>query len=503
MDRSIVEALAGSQSLSPVQLLGVITVASRLEPTVLPELAARSDLDIELRTHLLQEAPRHLVVDLLNAWPPDPGLVTAAAGAHGAMPDLVAHCGAQGWDDLAGTLSQQLDWTDIMHTAYLWSQQASAEMPAAVRVALVHAGLTEREPRPDLSSMSQWEKREMLERLEQEHAARHRAVWSLIERHSQLWESLAHDEQYGGQLQRILLEHADELTDEVLLACRPEIVSEQLRGAKYIMGIRLERAAELAQRWPRLRVIAQADLDRLVREVIDAGWTPAERYTGPDWPAIAALAEISDDTQLLSSCIAAIRSAQPPARNYRDREREHRWSEQRADTLAALATNPHVPRDDLIALVPLLDQPSLEAIHERSHGELRDACSTQLARLRHADEVQRPRITSVPDDDELTALEDPVSVLQAHLKHLKHRAAQRDATIDALLRSRFTTPDMLRALPAFRVLDSPEQAGQVAGLIVEVCGNSRRRWDALPGHCDPPPDRKTTFGAWLEQLASI
>jgi hypothetical protein len=111
-----------------------------------------------------------------------------------------------------------------------------------------------------------------------------------------------------------------------------------------------------------------------------------------------------------------------------------------------LTTNPHVPRSELIALLPTLDEHALAAIHQHSDGELKSVSAAQLARVREAAEEKRPRLIEVPSDDELAALEDPPAVLRTHVKYPKGRAAQRDLTIDGLLRSRFTTPDILRGL---------------------------------------------------------
>lgn len=133
-------------------------------------------------------------------------------------------------------------------------------------------------------------------------------------------------------------------------------------------------------------------------------------------------------------------------------------------------------------------------------GALREACDTQRATLERAAEMQKPKIIPVPDDEELAAVDEPAAMLRIQLKHLKGRAAQCDATIDGILQSRFTTPDILRSLPAFRVLDRAVQADQVAAMIAAVCGDNLERWNALPSLCDPPPARKTTFGAWLDQL---
>jgi hypothetical protein len=165
--------------------------------------------------------------------------------------------------------------------------------------------------------------------------------------------------------------------------------------------------------------------------------------------------------------------------------------------------NSHVPRSELIALLSTLDEGGLDAIHQHSDGELKAESAAQLARVRQAAEERRPKLVEVPSDDDLAEHEDPTAVLRTHLKHLKARAAQRDVTIDGLLRSRFTTPEILRALPATRVLDAAEQADQVAELLASACGDDQRCWSALPALADPPSARTTTFAAWLARLAPV
>lgn len=373
-------------------------------------------------------------------------------------------------------------------------------MPTSVRLALVDAALTEREPRPDFRSMSERERSKALERLGEEETARAQVAWSLLEAHPQQWVSLARGGEHALQIRRILLEYPDELTDEVLLACIPEVISEQLRDVEYLHGARLCGAAEYVRRWPRLRQIAAEELRGLVRDVVDGGWTPSGRYSGPEWESITALAELSDDVQLLSDAVAAIRTAEPSNYRTRDKEGLDDWHGGRANAVAALAANSHVPRSELIVLLPALDECGLDAIHQHSDGELRAASAAKLARVRQTAEERRPKLIEVPNDDELAVHDDPVAVLRTHVKYLNARAAQRDLTIDGLLRSRFTTPEILRTLPAARVLDAAEQADQVAELLANVCGDDYQCWNTLPALLDPPPARTVTFGAWLDRL---
>lgn len=191
MDSAVVTALARSRTVSHQQLRGVIGAVAAIEPQLLLELAARDDLNDELREHMLRVASRHVVTGLLTVWPSDAALVEFAADVHGALPELVALCGSQGWEDLAAELAGRTNWTDIKHVEFLWSRSVNHEFPEAVRITLVDAALTEREPRPKLSSMPEWERREVLDRLVDEERTRHRIAWSLLDDHPELWVSLA------------------------------------------------------------------------------------------------------------------------------------------------------------------------------------------------------------------------------------------------------------------------------------------------------------------------
>ena len=497
---AVVAALARVRLSSPAQVRSLVTAVAQIQPGLLVELADRADLDSDLREHLVREAPPYLVVELLESWAPDPGLVRAVVEAHGALPELVVLCGARGWMELAAELAAHVEWTRVRSLPARWSKAVDVELPPSVQSALVEAALTEREPSPDLASTNDWERREALDRLRQEQTERDQVAWSLLEGHPQQWASWARAGEHAPRIQRILLDHADELADEVLVTCVPEVVGERLPDMKVLQGVRLSMAARYVRRWPRLREVAAEELRGLVTEVTGGDWKPVDRYSGPDWNGIAALAELSDDTQLLTDTVAAVRNAEPSTYETRDRQRLERWHDERAAAVAALTTNPHVPRTELIAWLPTLDEKALGAILQHSEGELRSACAAQASRLRQVAEEQRPKMIEVPNDDELAEHDDPTAVLRTHLKNLKARAAQRDVTIDGLLRSRFTTPEILQALPAVRVLDAAEHAAQVAELLAEACGQDQQCWSALPGLSDPPPARTITFGAWLDHL---
>ncbi|MFJ8963644.1 hypothetical protein ACIRG5_30070 [Lentzea sp. NPDC102401] len=501
MDSAVLTALVRSPVLSTAQLRGIIMAVAAIRPQLLLELAGRSDLCDEQRKHMLREAPRYVVVDLLGAWSPDQDLVRAAVESHGAGPDLIVFCGARSWTELAAELAGQVDWSDVQQVASRWSHTLGEEMPVAVRLSLVDAVLTERDPRPELSSLSEWEKQRFFERLDQERAARASTAWSLLERHPELWVTLARDNERSMQIRRILLGGPDELSDEVLLACLPEVLSVQLRGKSYLTRARLHQAALYVRRWPQLRHLAADELHALVREVVDDGWTAGARHGGADWRAIEALAELSDDSKLLEQAVEAIRNTEPPSYRTQNRNYIEEWLDDRAKAVVALVMSPHVPGSSLITLVPILDERALETVCLHSEGDLQSACEEALSELRQVAESKRPRLIEVPSDDELRGHDDPVAVLHTHLRNLKGRAAQRDLTIEGLLRSCFVTPEILQCLPAPDVLESAEHAELVAEMLAAECGDDYARWSSLQSRCDPPPARTTTFGKWLDQLS--
>ncbi|MBB5957109.1 hypothetical protein FHS29_003702 [Saccharothrix tamanrassetensis] len=499
MKPALLAALTRSRSLSEAQLRGVVTAVASVQPSLLVELARRDDVEDGLRRHLLHEAPSYLVVDLLALWPAEPDLVRVATEAHGALPDLVAYCGSRGWPAAAVESAALLDWTDVRQAAELWTRQVSGRMPDAIRVALVEAALVERGATPEFSSLTEIEQHETIKRLGRERSARNDVAWSLMEGHPDLWVDLARDGGQATRIRRILLTRPEELTDEVLLACLPEVLTEELRGEEFAAGERLRTAARHAARWPRLRRLAPEAFERLVHEVVADGWAPVDDYLGPQWEEIAALAELSSDAPLLAQAVAA--AANGPS-DYRLQEPDEldKWFAWRAAAMEALTGNPLVSRSDLIAVVPALDERALEAVLRRADGDLRTVCVEHLTRIRQEAEERLPKYIEVPSDDELATLDDPEAELRAHLRHLKTRAAQRDTTVDGLLRCRFTTPEILGALPAYRVLESTEQAEQVACLVAEACGTSEERWRSLAEDLETPPTRTMTFAAWLERL---
>lgn len=218
------------------------------------------------------------------------------------------------------------------------------------------------------------------------------------------------------------------------------------------------------------------------------------------------MGELTDNPDYLASAAGAVKAAEPPIERPFPSRRPadvNRWYELRADAVAALARNPHTPAVCLTDAVAVLDERAVTAILNQSPPADLDALCRR--RIQELDEIaarnRPPQPVEVPPDDDLAKLTDPAAELTTHLRHLRSRAAQRDVTIAGLLQSRYASPEILRALPAYRILDSADKAALVATMIADSCGDDPARWQTLATLCQTTPDKKTTFGRWLDSLS--
>ncbi|RSD13560.1 hypothetical protein [Amycolatopsis eburnea] len=497
MHEAVLGALAGIPSLSESQLSGVITTLATMRPHLLRQVALRDDLTDETRLRLVEVAEGYLVVDLLELLPADPGLIDAAARHPRELPGLIGLCGKRGWDGKAIELAGGVEAAEVGSVATRWSRAVGSELPEPLVVALVNSALTDRGEPPELEGLNRWEHNRLMERLRTEREQREQAAWSLLEERPAVWRVLVAGP-HGETVRRMLLERAGTLSDELLMACLPVVTRDFGAGGKYVQGIRLQSAADHVRRWPRLRQIAAVPLAEFVRDVVARGWEPVSRYSGPDWDDIAALAELTDDGDLLRSVVVSIRES--CRGSDRDRALSAKDADVRASAIELLVANPRTPRDALLDLVPLLDEPSLLAVERRSEDELTSASRSRREQLAWQAQTKKPPLIRVPTDAELAGEQDPAAILAGHLRNLRGRAAQRDLTTAGLLQSRYSTPELLRALPARQVLDSPGQVKQVAKMIAEVCGDDEKSWLSLASVSDENISRTLAFGKWLDGL---
>ncbi|MBL7492503.1 hypothetical protein I6A62_31385 [Frankia sp. AgW1.1] len=444
---------------------------------------------------------------MLDRWPADIGLVKTAEAAHGPEPSLVVYCAVQGWLVEAREMAARLRPGDIGSVSYRWEREVGAPIPDDVRMALLDALMVRRERPTGLAEMTEREQDKFMERMRAENEHRAQAVWDLLEPVPHLWVELAQDSKHANIVRSVLLEYPDEIPDDVLIACLPTVTLDHLLATlddapSWLDGkVRMTVAAGHVRRRPRLRVIATDRLRQIAQDAVDGGWTPRRRSLGPDWSGIANLAALTDDPALLSAAAAA--AAEPERReapylryypNVPDSQAE------RTDAILALVANRATPGADLVAVLPTLDGQTLSRVLEQAGEDLAAACHTQLDRLAREAAARQPKYVAVPSDEELARSADPVAVLRDHLRYLRYPAAQRDLTAEGLLRSRYTTRELLELIPARHVLSYADRADQIAEMIIEVCGDQIGRWQALAGAAEAKPALSMTFKAWLARL---
>lgn len=505
------KALATLTDLAPTQQRGVIDALAKLEPQLLVEMTKRCDLNDDMMSALVRAAPSYHLDGLLARLTPNEILRNAAVEAHGAAPATVVWLARHGHLDQAVDLAARVQPEKAEFVAERWEHAVGEQLPDQIRAALVDASLTRTGPPPKLSEMSDWEQDEALRQREAENDARRGRTWRLLEPSPAMWIQLACEGKHAAQVRSILLEYAQTLADEVLLACAPEVTGERLRMgddellAASFAGVRLERTADHVRRWPRLRELIPDQLDRVVREAIEDGWTPTgEKYSGPSWSEIKGLAELTDDPTLLADAATALGTGSPPTyRRPRSKtDPAEQWYSDRSEAAGALAANPCTPPGSLLAAIAALDSLALEKIIQQGDEHLANACRERLADLERARTASDPDIVVVPSDSELAHLSDPVGELRRHLRYLRGRAAQREATSEGILRSRYTTPELLRDLPAYLVLSSHDQATTVATMIAETCSDEPDRWARLTAIFESKPGKGPSFGAWLDRLTA-
>ena len=491
MTLAMLGVLAVHMPLSAAQQRGLIGVVRDLRADLLVEFAGRGDLHDDVRRQVVTAAPAHLVLPVLRRMPADQTLAETAADTHGVSPDLVVWCGHNGWFDLAADLAAELGARDAESVVDAWAAAMEDAVPAAVRLALVVAVLTDVGPPLELSDKPDREKKRLLELMRRRRKVRQGRLWRLMAPAPELWLRLANDEKHATVVREVLLDKAESLPDDVLLACLPLLTADDLRDRDDEIStiVRLDLAADVVRRWPRLRELAPSEVTRVAREAVEDGWSPdISGYFGPDWLGLAAFAELSDDPATLAVAVAALNASNPWEKAPTDSESSRDWLAKSTSAAVALAVNPYTPQEAFAEVIPSLDEAALQQVLPHLSGAPQEAARTRLT---------EPALVAVPDDETLSALADPAEELRKHLRYLRGRVSQRYATCQGLLRSRFTPADVLLALPAKSALHSTEKAERVAALILEECGNVSARWAALPGSCRHPTG---TLSAWLDRL---
>ncbi|MFF1593160.1 hypothetical protein ACFVY0_34325 [Streptomyces sp. NPDC058286] len=177
-----------------------------------------------------------------------------------------------------------------------------------------------------------------------------------------------------------------------------------------------------------------------------------------------------------------------------ERHSEHR----RAETLSALAANPHTPHAAVADVLRTLHPAELAWIAEKADGPdwfLNTAAAVPTA------EDEDDGVLRLLSDDELGKHPDPSAVLQSWLDSpAVDEILSRSEVYRAVIKSRHHTVEHLRQIPADEVLSRHEPEVALK-LLLDHCGRSTDRWASLAAamafECD---EEKITFGDLLDSL---
>ncbi|MEU0100438.1 hypothetical protein [Streptomyces sp. NPDC006267] len=175
-----------------------------------------------------------------------------------------------------------------------------------------------------------------------------------------------------------------------------------------------------------------------------------------------------------------------------ERHSEHR----RVQTLASLAANPWTPRTAVAEALAGLHPAELAWITEKGDGpEWFLAAAAAVPVPEEGDQG----VVRLLDDDELAKHPDPAAILQSWLDSPAVCLSRSDI-YRAVAASRHHTVEHLRQIPADEVLtgQGPDDALK---LVVEHCGRSAGRWEALAAAMSFGYDeKKVSFGRLLDSL---
>ena len=306
-----------------------------------------------LRSGTADEAVRLLAAD----GRPDGKLLEVALDAFGPSVGLVLLCSPhQELHDDAARIAARLTSDRAIEVARRWPP--SMIMPMGVHVALVEAMLADVPPRQVPEGPDEEENRRAEEAQFRRETEWESHLWELLEHLPQEWRSLAERRDMAGRhVQWVLLARADDLPDDVLQACVPAVTHAwwgACRSPSLTARIRLRAMQEYTARFPRLREIAQRQIDRTVSEVLATGWSVSpEFWWTTDWDPVDALADVCRAPRSLAKAVNALVDAALPKSPRDAREREQ-WLARRARAATALALNVKTPGASVRRLLSLL-----------------------------------------------------------------------------------------------------------------------------------------------------
>ncbi|HBF82490.1 MAG TPA: hypothetical protein DD420_21935 [Streptomyces sp.] len=326
------------------------------------------------------------------------------------------------------------------------------------------------------------------------------------------------------------VEPAPALSEELLLACLPALCLPELANLPNPQVTARKTLHHLACRVdnnPRLAHLATEQLHAAADAAVARGQLlslPEKRaddyeYDGRVRRLAEDLALLSANPDHLAGACAQLAALDPPAvvspapsrtliRILNDtlpadhdrpaRLLERRAEHRRAQTLAALAANPHTPHAAVTDVLTVLHPAELAWIAEKIDGP---DWLLEAAALIPAPEDENDGVLRLLSDDDLDQHPDPAAVLQSWLDSpAVDELLSRSEVYRALINSRHHTLEHLRQVPAGEVLTrhEPELTLKV---LLEHCGRNTSRWEALAMAMTFEYDEtKLSFGELLDSL---
>jgi hypothetical protein len=289
------------------------------------------------------------------------------------------------------------------------------------------------------------------------------------------------DVEHGRLVQQALLAGTDDLDDDELVACLPEILGHSdpvPAGAEPVF-------LRYARRFPRLVDLAGDRLRQAAAQLVVDGWSPVEAARSGHWDALVTAARLADDPGLVESLVPAAvfdRPAPPGEVTAAARWRDPR----RYEFVDLLVGNTQISQDRLRYLLDRLTVEHIEELREsaRKRSRLDRLCRQALAARRPA---QAPSAVSahgvrpqpaprLPTDEELSAVADPTAVLR---DLLRDRSQHRGVVVDHALDSAYMTDELAWRLPVQELERHPVYGPRLAAEVAAICGESAGRWQAF------------------------
>ncbi|WP_267246595.1 hypothetical protein [Streptomyces sp. PR69] len=482
------DALAATSSLSSAQQRAVALSLVEQDPYTAARFFTRPDLSPEIRDEMVESTHDRSVLTALLATPAaTTSHMLSTAKVLGA--ETVLHSAIR--SQVTG-LEELLPLVDELDSgAGCRVARTGQEIPPQLRMALIHAAVR---PPAALANRPARLTEAQREELTATVSAWHDEVWALLDTAPTrpLWPELVDDPHSSRLITNLILNRAGDLDDSILLSClesafpkdtvkdEDDILSGVI-GASFTLG----GLCRINQRHPRafllhgdvLRDVIASAAGELTREVDEKGIHESS------WDVFEELATVCTSPAPLQDAARCLGQATPPAWQGRQSP-SPQWTTARSRAADALARNPFLAAEALVALIPFLTDATAAHYLEHPDAHVREAASHIVARAHQRLQPTRPvhtradqpRDPGVPPDNNLAQHNDPAATLSSFLP-LKGPAARRRETAKAILDSRYADTSHLRQLPAVLVLAHPAHASAVAALLLEELKDHNQWWN--------------------------